>query len=309
MRVLDWGKKRRAFNSVAFDPTGRWLAASGDYQPTVVWDALTGAERCRLDVTPQAHEARFHPRTGKLVLATPVGLRVGDPDTGALTEPDDSVRALDFAPDGSGAVFCRRRGGHMWGLSAALQFATPDQVPLWDASIGDADDESGYAFTVACLPGDRFVSAERVDAPEASRTRFRLAVRSRTDGRLISASPNHAVSYDDRTFAAPANESVVVQDGTQLRIYQSDDLAAPPRVLKSENRKHFTGVAFHPAGRYLAVTSNDKTVKLYDLDTWDVVKAFSWKVGKMRSVCFSPDGALAAAGSDQGTVVVWDLDL
>src|SRR5207253_1850182 len=33
------------------------------------------------------------------------------------------------------------------------------------------------------------------------------------------------------------------------------------------------------------------------------------EVRKMRSIAFSPDGALAAAGSDTGKVVVWDVDL
>ena len=32
-------------------------------------------------------------------------------------------------------------------------------------------------------------------------------------------------------------------------------------------------------------------------------------VGRLRSVAFSPDGALAAVGSDTGRVVVWDVDL
>ena len=83
----------------------------------------------------------------------------------------------------------------------------------------------------------------------------------------------------------------------------------PLAALRNDNRKEFTGVAFHPSGKYLAATSNDATVKLYDTATWEVARTFTWDIGKMRSVCFSPDGTLAAAGSDKGKVVVWDVDL
>jgi WD40 repeat protein len=74
-------------------------------------------------------------------------------------------------------------------------------------------------------------------------------------------------------------------------------------------KKFVTDVAFHPSGRHLAVTSNDKTVTLFDVSTRQPARTFTWAVGKLRSVAFSPDGTLAAVGGDAGKVVVWDLDL
>jgi WD40 repeat protein len=59
----------------------------------------------------------------------------------------------------------------------------------------------------------------------------------------------------------------------------------------------------------LAATSNDATVKLYDAATWKMVRAFDWDVGRLRSIAFSPDGMLPAAGGDKGKIVVWDVDL
>ncbi len=80
-------------------------------------------------------------------------------------------------------------------------------------------------------------------------------------------------------------------------------------TLRNDNRKEFTSIAFHSSGRFLAATSNDATVKLYDTTTWEVARTFTWDIGRMRSIAFSPDGTLAAAGSDKGKVVVWDVDL
>ncbi len=92
-------------------------------------------------------------------------------------------------------------------------------------------------------------------------------------------------------------------------ITSSEGDADRVRVVENDNKKHFTGIAFHPSGRYLAATSNDATVKLYDTTTWEVARTFTWEIGRMRSIAFSPDGTLAAAGSDTGKVVVWDVDL
>jgi WD40 repeat protein len=107
----------------------------------------------------------------------------------------------------------------------------------------------------------------------------------------------------------PRGDRAVSADAAKLLVV---DLSGDPpahRTLPSGGRKYFTGVAFHPSGRYLAATNNDATVRLYDTETWRVVRSFAWEAGRLRSVAFSPDGMLAAAGSDTGKVVVWDVDL
>jgi hypothetical protein len=43
--------------------------------------------------------------------------------------------------------------------------------------------------------------------------------------------------------------------------------------------------------------------------TWQPVAKYQWKLGEMRAVTFSADGALAAAGSARGKIVVWDVDV
>jgi WD40 repeat protein len=97
--------------------------------------------------------------------------------------------------------------------------------------------------------------------------------------------------------------------GIWAAVFRADDLGAAPVVFRNDNRKEFTGLAFHPSGRFLAATSNDATVKLYDTATWKVAQSFNWDIGRLRSVAFSQDGMLAAAGGDRGKIVVWDVDL
>jgi WD40 repeat protein len=100
----------------------------------------------------------------------------------------------------------------------------------------------------------------------------------------------------------PSLNSIVVLDLVTQR-------AQSAHLLTSPDKKHFTSLAFHPSGRFLAATSNDATVKLYDTSNWSLATTYTWDIGRMRSVAFSPDGLLAAAGSDTGRVVVWDVDV
>jgi WD40 repeat protein len=183
-------------------------------------------------------------------------------------------------------------------------------MTLWNVGFGDSPEESGYAFRLACLFGDQhFMSAERVFTRAAPHQHDRIAIRSRADGRLLHSSPNTHFSSAVRVIGSPWSDAIVLLDRKRFRVYRSDDLTAPSRVIRNDKRREFTDFAFHPSGRYLAATSNDATVKLYDTTTWEVARTFTWDIGRMRSIAFSPDGTLAAAGSDTGKVVVWDVDL
>jgi WD40 repeat protein len=94
-----------------------------------------------------------------------------------------------------------------------------------------------------------------------------------------------------------------------LLLWSPDEPGALPVLRRNDGRLHFTGLAFHPSGAYLATTSTDATVRLYDTTAWEVARTYAWQAGKLRCVAFSPDGMLAAVGSDSGNIVVWDVDL
>jgi WD40 repeat protein len=90
------------------------------------------------------------------------------------------------------------------------------------------------------------------------------------------------------------------------------DTAAPgkPRQIKgTATFGNFVGFAFHPGGKTLAVIHGGPTLlKLYDLETLKLRTKLNWKVGPLTCVAFSGDGLLAAAGTADGRVVVWDVD-
>jgi WD40 repeat protein len=135
-----------------------------------------------------------------------------------------------------------------------------------------------------------------------------LVVRDLATGAELQTSPRNSVNYEEGT-ATITSALVAARYIKNVAVWHVDNLSHPLTKIVNTNRQHFTGIAFHPSGRYLAATSNDATVKLYDTTTWEVAHTFTWDIGRMRSIAFSPDGTLAAAGSDKGKVVVWDVDL
>ena len=109
-------------------------------------------------------------------------------------------------------------------------------------------------------------------------------------------------------LAHPDGTRLVAVFGYRLVVW---DAATGRRVAEPANpdgKRHFTGAAFHPSGRWLVTSGNDAAVRVWDAATWRPAQTFTWDVGKVKSVAYSPDGLLAAAGGDKGKIVVWDVD-
>ena len=137
-----------------------------------------------------------------------------------------------------------------------------------------------------------------------------VAVRSAADGSVTRSADAVWTNYTASVVrVGPAGRPVVGFGGVHLFAMRTPPDEPEVRWIRNDTRKHFTGLAFHPSGRYLLATSNDETVKVYDCDSWQVAKALTWHVGRLRSVAVSPDGLLVAVGSDTGKIVVFDFDL
>lgn len=277
-----------------------------------LWSVVTG-ERQKLDGTGFACPARlcFHP-SGRWL--------VGPGDDGGLVTYDlttyearvtevESTRITNVlvTADGSAVVyyhyeFDRSSRGY------ACREWTPagDLPPRWAApTFLDPKGDSHTSGFVPLADGSRILTSEREGGLLASTF---LAFRSLATGEVLASAK--IGDYDRPTLAAaPDDSAFVVLSKNLMLVLREPHMRQHGSPIRGDGKKHFTGAAFHPSGRFLAVTSNDETVRLYDTTSWTVSRTFTWDIGKMRSVAFSPDGTLAAAGSDSGQVVVWDVDL
>jgi WD40 repeat protein len=138
-------------------------------------------------------------------------------------------------------------------------------------------------------------------------TRNTVTLRDAATGR-----PQAEFDFDP---ADPLLQLAFSADGTKLlaryldRVVKVFDAATgqPAGELVHPGRPYITGMAVHPNGT-LACSRNNGAVCFWNLTKGELVRTLDWKLGKLVSVAFAPDGNLGAAGTEDGQVVVWDVD-
>lgn len=305
---------RREVRALAFGHDGRELVAGGGYEkPLEIWDTTAGTvHRAFGQLTTSAPDPlAVNPRLGWKYASTGYGkFNAQSPD--GVWFPVDELgpkvygQAVAFAvrSDGTRVVVGY---GHDCVIAAFEQRKNQKPRQLWHRQT-DPTDKSGLLRVrgLAYFPaGDRFASLELTYRTGGT---SRFTIRGDATGDVLTTVPVPS-SEPTQIRASPDGSAVVVRCGQVFNVWDATDFARPPVRVANDNRKHFTCVAFHPSGRFLAATSRDATVKLFDARTWTVARTFTWDVGKLHSVCFSPDGTRAAVGSATGQIVVWDVDV
>ncbi len=183
------------------------------------------------------------------------------------------------------------------------QWKEEEWVQQWRVSTRNLSAES-----VTLAPaGDRFAMLTRATNGAQWWTQpMRLEVRDAATSAEL-ATGTYPYSYAAKLHFHPHGEQVAGINGMTLLAWELPQ-GGDPRRVQNDSRKHFTALAYHPDGRRLFATSNDETVHVFDAHSLGRVTRFTWQLDRLSAVAVSPDGTLAAAGSAQGDVVVWDLD-
>ena len=94
-----------------------------------------------------------------------------------------------------------------------------------------------------------------------------------------------------------------------LTVFSISTLAQDFSHIVLEGHKgEINSVAFSPDGNILASGSSDETIRLWDVNTGELLNTFEGHEGKITSVAFSPDGSILASGSNDKTLHVWNAN-
>ncbi len=82
----------------------------------------------------------------------------------------------------------------------------------------------------------------------------------------------------------------------------------PELVIQTGHYDSVWAVTFSPDGKTLASGSDDKTVKLWNVETGQQLKSLEGHTSFVNSVAFSPDGKTLASGSNDNSIKLWNVE-
>jgi WD40 repeat protein len=179
-----------------------------------------------------------------------------------------------FSPDGTRFLISAEEGVSIWDLASGAR--------IFSADPGSDADWSVDGSQVFIGRGD---SVDVVDIASGSIVRT-----MKVPSESLQLFPG-----GDRLLTSAGGEAYISDARTGLVVHQMSGIGST---------KH---VAVSPDGRYVATGAQDKTAKVWDAQTGELVQTLVGHSEILFGIAFSPDGTKLLTGSLDDTARLWDL--
>ena len=293
---------------VAFAPDGKRVASAGYDAAIRIWDAASGKEMQRLEGHTECVTAiAWSPEGKSLASGADDGtVRLWDPAGGKelrrLTRYDAQVWSLAFSPDGGSLVFGGLGGkndsAQVWHLDSGKE-----PRPLNDAGVG--------LEAVAVSPDGKLVAvAESATSETDTRPTSTLRVCDAVTGKeRCRFNPKEKVQIAWLRFLPDGKTLLGTDDDDHARLWSipsGHELRSFPSSLPP-GRSMGDSADLSADGRVLAFGNGDGRVGLREVGSGQLIRTFAGHAQVVRSVSFAPGGDLLASGSEDTTILVWDV--
>ena len=315
-------------NSVSFSPDGTTLASGARDGTVKLWEVATGQNIATLEHTEAVSSVSFSPDGTTLASGARGTVKLWDVETGnAVTLGYMNVaNSVAFSSDGT----------------TLASGAWDNTVKLWEVATGQniATLHTGWVNSVSFSPdgtilasgGNKTVKLWEVATGQniatLEHTPWVNSVAFSSDGTTLAsgardgtvklwevatgqniATLRHASNVSSVSFS-PDGATLASAGGWQVKTVNLWDVATGTNIATLEHTDVVSLVSFSPDGATLASAGGrqDK-INLWDVATGTNIATLELEghLFSVRSVSFSPDGAILASGSNNGTILLWDV--
>jgi WD40 repeat protein len=259
-----------------------------------ICDVITGSsKKLRTQTAGGISQVAFRPDGRRLIsIGDDNNIRAWDVDTGREVEHMRSpprVTGLAVFPDGNRVM---------------MSFSGP-KIAVWD--LGAGHERRQISFLGACIA----ISPDGRRALLGGENRMRLWDLE-TDEELKRV--DHESELLDVAFSPDGRRAISCTDGA-VRVWglppgrPHDEQPAAVEVaqfLGHEGIVH--SVVISRDGRRVLTGGSPDTMRLWNLDTRELIRSFGSNSGAIQSLAFSPRGDQALSGGDDGRVRLWNLE-
>jgi WD40 repeat protein/predicted Ser/Thr protein kinase len=259
--------------------TGLRLLDKGDSSGALLWfvDAL------KLDQGGASHEENDRVRIGTVIQQCPMLVN--------LWTNQDPFSSVVESPDGKRFAIFTRQSVRIWDSQTGTNLLGPIKIPFNEG--GAALSPDGTKLLMAA--GGSTAQIISLTGGKSAHTVLPL-------GNPLAFA---AFSLDGRRVLAVTGGGRLRSMASEARVWDAVTGQAVSPLLVHSNTLTFA--AFGPDGSRVATASTDRTAKVWNASTGELICTLTHKDRVLRAA-FSPDGRLVATASQDKTARVWDAE-
>src|SRR5512139_1392236 len=89
---------------------------------------------------------------------------------------------------------------------------------------------------------------------------------------------------------------------------QPSSSARPELVLQLGHLAQVNSIAFTTDGRTIVTASDDRSIRLWDAQTGELLRVLTGHSGPVNRLALAPDGKILASGGGDGTIRLWSVE-